>query len=66
MFPALLARTLRTADVRHEVEPIVGYVASLVAGMVILCLSFWIVVAVDAAPPGGLAFGPAAGAVDDR
>jgi hydrogenase-4 component E len=42
VFPALLARTLRTADVRHEVEPMVGYVASVVAGVTILCLSFWI------------------------
>ena len=42
MFPALLTRTLRTAHVRHEVVPIIGYVASLVAGVVILCLSFWI------------------------
>lgn len=42
VFPALLARTLRTAHVRHEVVPIVGYVPSLVAGVMILCLSFWI------------------------
>ncbi len=41
-FPALLSRTLRTAHVRHEVVPIVGYVASLLFGIVILCLSFWI------------------------
>lgn len=42
VFPALLARTLRTAQVRQEVMPIVGYVPSLVAGMLMLCLSFWI------------------------
>lgn len=42
VFPALLARTLRMAHVRHEVVPIIGYAASLTAGVVILCLSFWI------------------------
>jgi hydrogenase-4 component E len=42
VFPALLMRTLRTADVRHEVEPVVGYVASLIFGVLALCLSFWI------------------------
>ena len=42
VFPALLARTLRTAHVRAEIEPIVGYVASMIAGMLLLCVSVWI------------------------
>ncbi len=42
VYPWLLGRTLRTAHVRHEVVPIVGYVASLVLGVLILCLAFWI------------------------
>ena len=42
VFPALLMRTLRTADVRHEIVPVVGYVASLVFGVIVLCFSFWI------------------------
>ena len=42
VFPMLLSRTLRTAQVRHEVIPMVGYVASLVAGVMVVSLSFWI------------------------
>jgi hydrogenase-4 component E len=42
VFPALLMRTLRTADVRHEIVPVVGYVASLVFGVLVLCFSFWV------------------------
>lgn len=42
VFPALLKRTLRTAQVRHEVVPIVGYAGSLIVGVLILCLSVWI------------------------
>ena len=42
VFPALLMRTLRTADVRHEIVPVVGYVASLVFGVMTLCFCFWI------------------------
>jgi hydrogenase-4 component E len=42
VFPALLMRTLRTADVRHELVPVVGYVASLIFGVAALCLGFWV------------------------
>ncbi|MBI3839300.1 MAG: hydrogenase [Planctomycetia bacterium] len=42
VFPALLMRTLRTADVRHEVVPMVGYVSSLIFGVIVLCFSFWV------------------------
>jgi len=42
VFPRLLFRTLRTVHIRHEVEPLVGYAASLLAGVGILALSFWV------------------------
>lgn len=41
VFPRLLMRAIRSADVRHEVEPIVGYAASVLLGIVILAASFW-------------------------
>jgi hydrogenase-4 component E len=41
-FPWLLFRTLRGARVRREVEPFVGYTASLLAGVGALAVSFWI------------------------
>ncbi len=41
VFPQLLLRAIRSADVRHEVEPIVGYAASILLGILILALSFW-------------------------
>ncbi len=41
IFPRFLLRAIRSADVRHEVEPIVGYTASIVLGILILALSFW-------------------------
>jgi hydrogenase-4 component E len=41
VFPRLLLRATRSADVRHEVEPIVGYSASIVLGILILAVSFW-------------------------
>ena len=42
VFPRLLFRTLRTVNIRHEVEPFVGYTASLLAGIGILALSLWV------------------------
>jgi hydrogenase-4 component E len=41
VFPLLLLRAIRSADVRHEVEPIIGYAASIVLGILMLALSFW-------------------------
>jgi len=41
IFPRFLLRAIRSAEVRHEVEPIVGYTASILLGIVILALSFW-------------------------
>ncbi len=42
VFPRLLFRTLRTVNIRHELEPFVGYAASLLAGVGILAMSFWV------------------------
>jgi hydrogenase-4 component E len=41
IFPQFLLRAIRSADVRHEVEPIVGYTASILLGILMLALSFW-------------------------
>jgi hydrogenase-4 component E len=41
VFPRLLLRAIQSADVRHEVEPIVGYAASILLGILILAVSFW-------------------------
>lgn len=42
VFPWLLGRALRQAEVRREVEPFVGYNLSMLAGAAIVILSFWI------------------------
>ena len=42
VFPWMLFRALREADVRREVEPYVGYNTSLFLGMAMLGVSFWI------------------------
>ena len=42
VFPRILLRTMREADVRHEVQHSVGFSASIVAGVALLALSFWI------------------------
>jgi hydrogenase-4 component E len=42
VFPRLLSRAARMADVKHEVEPIVGYSASILIGLVIVILSAWV------------------------
>jgi hydrogenase-4 component E len=41
-FPWLLARALRDADVRREVEPFVGYNLSLLIGTATLAASLWL------------------------
>lgn len=41
VFPFLLLRSIREAGVRREVEPFVGYVTSLVAGLAMLAASMW-------------------------
>ena len=41
VFPWFLFRAVREAEVAREIEPFVGYVASLLAGVSILAVSFW-------------------------
>jgi hydrogenase-4 component E len=42
VFPWLLFRAMRSADVRHEVEPYVGYSLSILLGVATLGLSLWL------------------------
>ena len=42
VFPWLLTRAQRDANVRREVEPFVGYSLSLLAGMLALAFSLWL------------------------
>jgi hydrogenase-4 component E len=42
VFPWLLSRVLRDADVRREVDPLVGYIPSMLIGTLGLALSFWL------------------------
>lgn len=41
VFPALLFRAMRNAQVRREIEPFVGYAASLAIGTVALAAALW-------------------------
>ncbi len=42
VFPFLLLRGIREAGVRREVEPFVGYVASILSGLLMLAASMWL------------------------
>ncbi len=42
VFPRLLFRAIREADVTREVEPYVGYILSLLIGIFSLLVSFWL------------------------
>jgi hydrogenase-4 component E len=42
VFPWLLQRSLREANVRREIEPIVGFTPSLLIGIVALAASIWL------------------------
>ena len=42
VFPILLGRALREADIRREVEPFVGYIWSVVVGLISLGVSVWL------------------------
>ena len=42
VFPWFLFRAIRDADFGRQIEPFVGYVASLVAGVLALGASFWV------------------------
>ena len=41
VFPNLLRRGIREAGTQHEIEPFVGYIMSVVIGIVMLGVSFW-------------------------
>ncbi|HEY1065220.1 MAG TPA: NADH-quinone oxidoreductase subunit K [Pirellulales bacterium] len=41
VFPLLLMRSLRTANVQHESAPIVGYAGSIACGILVVIASFW-------------------------
>lgn len=49
-FPRLLNGALQEADVRSEVEPYVGYTASILAGFVSLAVSAWLCVRLPVFP----------------
>jgi hydrogenase-4 component E len=42
VFPYLLSRDIREAKVRREIEPFVGYTASIITGLLMLAASMWI------------------------
>lgn len=42
VFPWLLFRALREAEVTREVEPYVGYITSILVGLMALAASFWL------------------------
>lgn len=52
VFPWLLLRAMRGADVRREVEPFVGYSLSLLTGVGMLVVSFWVGSRLPLAIPG--------------
>ncbi|MBI3785159.1 MAG: hydrogenase [Deltaproteobacteria bacterium] len=41
-FPWLLSRVLRESEVHREVDPLVGYIVSMLLGTLTLALSFWL------------------------
>ncbi len=42
VFPKLMFRALREAEVQREVEPFVGYIASVLIGVMTLAVAIWI------------------------
>lgn len=42
IFPRLLNRTERTAGVKHEIQPMISYSASIMLGVLLLALSVWL------------------------
>lgn len=42
VFPFLLRRAIREAGTQHEIEPFVGYIMSIVAGLIMVGISFWL------------------------
>ncbi len=54
IFPRLLLRAIAGANISREVEPLVGYNASLLAGLGMLAFAFWLQIRLPAAHNGGL------------
>ena len=42
VFPILLRRGIREAGTQHEIEPFVGYIPSIIAGLAMLGISLWL------------------------
>src|SRR5450759_1639638 len=42
VFPILLRRGIREAGTQHEIEPFVGYIMSVIAGLFMLGISLWL------------------------
>ena len=42
VFPLLLIRTMRSANVYREVEPFIGFIPSMAVGIILVGMSFWI------------------------
>lgn len=42
IFPFLLRRGIREAGAQYEIEPFVGYIMSVIAGLAMLGISFWL------------------------
>ncbi|HPK53423.1 MAG TPA: hypothetical protein PK114_03120 [Smithellaceae bacterium] len=42
VFPFLLRRGIREAGTQHEIQPYIGYIMSVIAGLVMLGVSFWL------------------------
>ena len=56
VFPFLLSRDIREANVRREVEPFVGYAASIVIGLAMLAVSMWIAARFPVLSPASSSF----------
>lgn len=56
VFPFLLSRDIREAKVRREVEPYVGYAASIMIGLAMLGASMWIAARLPALTPTNASF----------
>ena len=53
VFPILLSRALRAAKVRHEVEPFLGYLPSVLAGVAAFLISLWVAARLPLPEAGG-------------
>lgn len=54
VFPRLLLRTLQQTEVQHEIEPLVGYAASILVGIAMLATALWLSLRLPLAEPEGV------------